>query len=131
MRKISKKQEVKNELYKMAKIEKKQELIAKCEWVGFFSNKSIPLSILPGFHHKLGRDGDLMTDKDNIEPIQNNTYHNDYHHRSIEYLLKQGWYIDFLDRCELFNPNVYNLELKRINKANIISDIELLERWID
>ena len=118
------------ELYNQAKVDKKNILVSAGNWVGFFSNKAIPNNVLPGYHHLLGRHGSLMYDIDNIMPIQNNTYHTEYHHRDIAYLLKQSWYVSFLEKCKEYHPNVYNIELKRMNKAGIIGDEVLLCLWI-
>ena len=67
------------------------------------------------FHHLMDKHGELLYDPNNIRPALRQ-FHSDYHHLSIDKLIEQKWYRDFLARIEEEFPKVYNKEQRRINK---------------
>lgn len=69
-------------------------------------------------HHLDGRDGDLLTDPDNLF-LAHRSCHSDYHHLSLAHLIKNGWYFTFLGRLKGMNSKVYIKQLNRLDKANI------------
>lgn len=79
-------------------------------------------------HHAMGRDGDLFTEWSYLFFAHFNC-HSDYHDKSVEYLMKTKWYLKFIDRLERFNRDVYNQELRRLNKAGIVDDSQFLKMY--
>lgn len=110
-------------LYEKTKAKKREDMIEGKYFRCFFSNKVLneDPNIKEPWHHALGREGDLLYDYRNIFPCIHE-YHQDYHNLSIDKLLKEQWYKDFLKRVEKMNKAVYNQELRRMNKAGIIDN---------
>jgi len=105
------------ELYNHAKIEVREELILKGEWTCFFNGKDLPLDFWE-FHHLLGKEGELLYTKSNIRPAIR-SYHTQYHHLDIQRLLDTDWYVPFIFKISDKYPEVFQIEARRIMKANI------------
>lgn len=67
-------------------------------------------------HHKMGRDGDLMVDKNNLV-LAHRGCHLHYHQLKVKYLLECKWYREFLNRIRISDPEVYQKELRRLEKG--------------
>lgn len=117
MRKISKKRQQQNELYKEAKANVRKKLLAEGKFVCFFSETSLPPDF-DDFHHLEGKDGEMLYKESNIRPAIW-TYHYPYHHTTVGKLLTSGWYPKFLKRIEKQYPQVFNIEMRKFDKAGI------------
>ena len=114
--------------YNQMKETKKADMIAGRFYRCFFSNKILDENIEWPWHHALGRKGNLLWEYKNIFPCIHE-YHTDYHDLSIDKLMKLDWYKEFLERVSRINHGVYNHELKRMNKGNIIDDEQYFKMY--
>ena len=106
-----------NALYEQAKANVREMLQEEGNWKCFFSCLVLP-DEFNEFHHLMDKHGDLLSDTQNIRPAIR-IFHNDYHQKSISFLIEQKWYRDFLVRIEEDFPEVYEKEMRRINKSGI------------
>lgn len=117
IKRISKKQERRINIYGEKKEEKKRILIKEGKWECLFTGKKFPIrGPMPGFHHLLGRDGDHMTDIDLIWPVYNEP-HRQYHDLDYEKIIKLDWYEGFINRLAKINKECHRLEIRRKEKA--------------
>ena len=70
-------------------------------------------------HHTEGREGDNLCDAKKLYRAHRKC-HNEYHHSSVSSLLGCEWYKSFLRRIEIELPEVYNREIRRIEKSGNI-----------
>ena len=118
---ISDKRKMDNEKYKAVKEKKKADLLAHNKFVCFFSGKPLDAKEDIEWHHLCNKDGSLLYEYDNIFPVIRK-YHTAYHHEDISTLLKEQWYVNFLDRVEEKKENnkyikcVFEKEARRIDK---------------
>ncbi|ANS04890.1 hypothetical protein [uncultured Mediterranean phage] len=119
MKQESKKQQAKKRAYKKAKAEVEKELKAQNKWVCIFTGRPIPDYITwkdIRWHHVLGRDGDLMTDKKFIRPyLDENAHTGDYgfHSKGVSELKSQYWWEGFMSRVKEIDYDLwYSLKLK-------------------
>ena len=103
-----------NALYEQAKINVRNKLQKEDNWKCFFSCLVLP-DEFNEFHHLMDKHGELLYDENNIRPAIRG-FHNDYHQKTVEYLLEQKWYVDFLVRIKEEFPEVWGKEQRRINK---------------
>ena len=137
IKKISDKRKVKMDAYRDMKKKKKEFMIErkyyKCIFCGSQLDPEDDENI--GFHHLTGRDNELLTEWDNIEPAHN-ACHSDFHHRSVEQLLKTKWYSHFCERLKSHSTNnrfkreAYNTELRRQQKAEVIDHEMYLKMYL-
>jgi len=113
---VSDKRKTDNLKYKEVKAIKQEEYSTKGIWVCFFSNEPLEISSLTSWHHLHGKSGKLLYQKDNIEPVLDK-YHMEYHHKDVDYLLNQPWYLKFLTRIEKSHPKLFAKEQRRIDKG--------------
>lgn len=104
----------------------KENEIYKC----FFCNAKLhdTEDIKADCHHTLGRDGDLFAEWSNLF-FAHRICHTNYHDKSVEWLMKTKWYLKFIDRLAKYNREVYNQELRRLNKAGIVDDSQFLKMY--
>ena len=117
---VSEKRKLLNKTYERKKEEKWQELIENKQNYCYFTNKLISArESIPDFHHSLGRDGDLLCDKEHMFPCYS-WPHREYHDMKYEYkdLIKIAWYFDWINRIKTISPIVYHKELYKIERAN-------------
>lgn len=109
-----------NDEYNRIKKEKWLELIEQGKNICFFTNKILDAKgLIPDFHHTLGRDGDLLCDKNYIFPVLSYA-HRQFHDLKHEYkeLEKIDWYFPWLERMKVSYPIIYFKEMRAIEKAN-------------
>ena len=111
-------------LYESVKAKKKKDQIENNYYKCFFCNRPLDNDLdIIDTHHALGRVGKLLTDYRNIF-FAHRQHHTDYHSMSVKQLFSQYWYKDFLLRLKRVNKNVYNQELRKLQKAGVI-DMEM------
>lgn len=123
----SKKYEKELVKYAQVKAKKRKDQIEGGYYKCFFCNQSLEhmKDDEVDTHHALGREGKLLTDYRNIF-FAHRICHNSYHDMSADQLLnKTQWYKPFLKRIMKMNKKVYQHELKRLYKANVI-DLQIL-----
>lgn len=109
-----------NNEYTRVKREKWEQLIKEGKNKCFFSDIWLDSKgPIPDFHHVIGRDGSLLTDKQFMFPVLFNPHRN-YHDLKHEYkeLEKINWYFPWLERMKKEIPIIYWKEMKSIEKAN-------------
>lgn len=109
-----------NDEYSRKKKEKWLELIEQDKNRCFFTDTWLdPKGPIPDFHHSLGREGDLLCDKEYMFPCLFKP-HRQYTDLQYTYdqLEKIDWYKPFLIRLKENYPILYEKELYRISKAN-------------
>jgi hypothetical protein len=118
-------------LYAQTKAKKREDMIEKGYFRCFFSNKPLDPSPNAGepWHHALGRKGSLLYEYKNIFPCIHE-YHMQYHDLDIKELMKTEWYPKFFTRVKQLNKNVYNKELRRMNKGGIIDDEQYFKMFL-
>jgi hypothetical protein len=84
----------------------------------FFSGGEIKEYERIVWHHLKGRTGKFYVDKEFLVPCLNE-YHNYYHFKSIEWLMEQFWYRDFLNRLKDKDTSLYHKELTKAIKAQL------------
>jgi len=90
----------------------------------FFSGKEI-IGVVH-YHHLKKRIGAFYIDKEWLVPAIDE-YHLDYHGKSIDWLLKQGWYAEiFLPNLRKKSGELYQKELRRQEKSHKLNP-ELFE----
>ena len=114
VKRTSSKRSQETALYEQAKINVRKKLQEKAKWKCFFSNIELEDSFNE-FHHLMDKHGSLLYDENNIRPAMR-SFHNDYHQKTIGYLLEQKWYQDFLVRIKDEFPEVWEKEQRRISK---------------
>lgn len=113
---VSEKQSKKLQDYEKGKREKEKQLRASGEWNCIFCGKPFGDSPCDGWHHLLGRDGDLVSDMRYIFPAHTRCHLFIYHYGTYELLSSQRWYPEFLDRIKAISPELYEKELNKENK---------------
>jgi hypothetical protein len=109
-----------NDEYTRIKKEKWSELISEGKNRCFFTDILLdPKGPIPDFHHVIGRDNSLLTDKQFIFPALFKP-HREYHDLKHEYkeLEKVDWYFPWLERMKTQIPIIYFKEMKCIERAN-------------
>ena len=67
-------------------------------------------------HHITGeRENEHLYDKEIMKPVIR-YYHTQYHSLSMDKLLREWWYRDYLGRISTSHPNLYAKELNKQNK---------------
>lgn len=118
MKQVSSKRAKALRVYNKIKAELEIELKEKGEWKCFFSGIPIPdyfnWKDVP-FHHLKSRDGDLLTDKKFIVPV-NNQYHTGdegYHNKPFSHLQTLWWWDGFMKRLKKVDYDLwYNHKLR-------------------
>lgn len=109
-----------NDEYSRVKKDKWLELIEQGKNKCFFTDILLdPKGPIPDFHHVIGKDGSLLTDKQFIFPALFNP-HRQYHDLKHEYkeLEKVNWYFPWLERMKKEIPIIYYKEMRSIERAN-------------
>lgn len=88
----------------------------------FFSGKEIPGRV--SWHHTNKRTGEFYLDKRWLVPSINE-YHIAYHFTPVEKLMKEPWYSGFLKRLRKLSEALYQKEMKKFEKANILFEEDL------
>lgn len=114
MKKISNKRAIQNKEYKKVCAEIRSD---ESKQFCIFCYKSVDKH--SDIHHLKGRDGDLMTDKDNLF-LAHRECHTHYHHSTVKVLFDLGWYDNFLVRLFTISEEAYNREVNRIDKSDIV-----------
>lgn len=83
----------------------------------FFSGLEIQGTV--SYHHLKGRTGVFYTDKEWLVPVDNK-YHLMFHFTTVEELMKEPWYEGFLKRLRFKSEELYQKELKKIDKSGIL-----------
>lgn len=118
--KESKKRKEEHKYYKEVKQEIRQELEAIKAYNCFFCGQ--PMGTEFGFHHLMGRDGTWYLDKKYMVPAHNDCHVFKYHSFTVEQLLKEAWYSDFLSRLKSLDPKLWEKEMKKQYKAGLFDD---------
>lgn len=106
--------------YEEVKKQKREDMISGQYFKCFFTNTTLDENGNEGWHHAIGRVGNLLYDYRNIFPVLD-IPHREYHDLPIEKLIKTWWYPGFIKRIKAMNKRVYNKELDRFLKAKVIS----------
>ena len=107
---VSNKRQAALRAYDRVKAELEAELKAKGEWRCFFSG--LPLSDNAVWHHIIGRENDLLTDKKFLRPVLHE-YHVEYHDQPFSKLKSEWWWDGFMNRLKALDENVwYNHKLR-------------------
>ena len=114
IRRVSEKKKNELELYKQAKENIRNKLIAKKKFKCFFSNEDLPLDY-NRFHHLKGRVGKLLYDENNLVPAIDE-YHLKYHDLSVEKLQEEWWYNIFLENLKKKDNSLYEKEINKYLK---------------
>jgi hypothetical protein len=117
-------------LYEKVKEVKKKDMIEGGYYRCFFSNKPLDENVSWPWHHALGRKGSLLYEYKNIFPCIDE-YHKEYHDLSVQALMRTEWYPRFFERVRKQNRNVYNKELRRMNKGGIIDDEQFFKMYLN
>ena len=88
----------------------------------FFSGEEITGIVT--FHHTNKRTGKFYLDKRWLVPCINE-YHLAYHFTPVEKLIKEPWYNGFLQRLRKLSEDLYQKEMKKFEKAEIVFQEDL------
>ncbi len=108
--------------YSQVKSEMREEMIANGTYNCFFCG--LPMGQEKCFHHLKGRDGMLYIDREYLVPAHNECHVYKYHWLSIEFLIKETWYPQFLSRLKAKDEQLYYKELKKQEKGLLFGDDE-------
>jgi hypothetical protein len=78
-------------------------------------------------HHLKGRDGFLFIDPDWLVLAHNDCHFWKYHKLSIEVLSKLPWWNSFLTRLQAKSEELYQLEMKKFEKAKPVNRLNPLK----
>jgi len=81
----------------------------------FFCGQKV--TIFEGLHHLKGRTGDYLLDKEWWCVVHNQCHALDYHQSNAEQRTKQVWFNDFLSRLKAKSTDLYNKEMKKLEKS--------------
>ena len=138
MKRVSTKRAVQEKEYAKIKKEKKDYMVDKGYYRCIFCNSKLDPDDDDhvGWHHLTGRDGELISEWANIVP-GHNLCHSNFHHFSVDGLMKNKWYVHFLDRLKNSADNneyfrqAYNNELRRLQKAGVYDNEMFLKMYIN
>jgi hypothetical protein len=85
----------------------------------FFCNKRI-IGIV-SHHHLIGRDGEDLINEKYIVDSHNSCHVEEYHQRSVEILVTYDWYDGFLLRLKAIDIKLWEKEIYKQVKANIMT----------
>lgn len=112
MKQISSKRAIQLRHYNHVKQELETELKERGEWRCFFSG--LPLDENKGWkdyawHHAIGRDGDMLTDKKFLRPVLDNFHTGDegYHNKPFSYLKNLWWWDGFMSRLKALDEDLW------------------------
>ena len=88
----------------------------------FFSGEEIQGIVT--FHHTNKRTGKFYLDKKWLVPCINE-HHLAYHFTPVEKLMKKTWYNGFLQRLRNLSEELYQKEMKKFEKANVLFEENL------
>lgn len=107
---MSKKQQARDRAYKIAKIERAEELKAEGKWVCFFTGEPIP-DYLTGdkvpVHHLIGRKEDDLVDKKFFAFYLYEECHKAIHEMEIEKLVLQPWWSVYMANLKETDSDLY------------------------
>ena len=110
MKQVSNKRQAALRAYDRVKAELEMELKAKGEWRCFFSG--LPINDNAVWHHVIGRENDLLTDKKFLRPVLHES-HAAYHDQPFSKLKNEWWWYGFMQRLKELDENVwYNHKLR-------------------
>lgn len=96
--------------YDRVRNEIETELKASGKWMCFFSG--LPLHEDAVFHHLIGRENELLTDKKFLVPVLHE-YHQRYHDVPFSKLKNEWWWDGFMKRLKEKDENLwYNHKLR-------------------
>ena len=104
MKQISSKRAIQLRHYEKVKQELEVELKERGEWRCFFSG--LPLGEKAVFHHLVGRENDLLTDKKFLRPVLHE-YHMKYHDVPFSKLKTEWWFSGFMDRLKALDEDLW------------------------
>lgn len=84
----------------------------------FFCDKEV--KIFQGLHHLKGRVGNYLLDKLWWVVVHNECHVENYHQSNAEQRIKQVWWKGFLGRLRLKSEDLYQKEIKKIEKAGLL-----------
>ncbi len=122
----SKKRKKEEVIYEGVKATKQKDLIDARQWRCLFSNIELDDVSSYGWHHVIGRDGELVYDYNNVFPALWE-YHYAYHQLSVDTIIKQRWYKDFFIRLKELNLVAFKNEYRRISKTE--SGIKFIKEY--
>jgi len=112
MKQISDKRAVQLRHYNRIKAELEEELKARGEWVCVFSGVPLNENEPAIFHHLIGRENDLLTDKKFLRPVLHE-YHTMYHDQPFSKLKTMWWWSGFLQRVKAIDEDLwYSFSIK-------------------
>ena len=138
IKKVSTKRAVQEKEYAKIKKEKKEYMIDKGYYRCLFCNSKLDPEDDDdvGYHHLIGRDGELISEWSNIAPAHN-LCHSHFHHSTVEQLMKGKWYAHFCNRLKEGAKNneyfrqAYNNELRRLQKSGVYDNEMFLNMYIN
>jgi len=85
----------------------------------FFTDKEINETI--SWHHLRGRTGKFYIDKEWLVPALND-YHLEFHFATIDYLLAQPWYSEFMEKLKKKDYHSYCKQKRKEEKSKELFD---------
>ena len=104
MKKVSDKRAAELRHYDRVKKELEKELKELGNWFCFFSGIPLPPDSPLYPHHLVGKENDLLIDKDNLVPCLWE-YHRKWHDEPLSKLKNEWWFDGFMERLKLKNRN--------------------------
>jgi len=104
-------------IYKLAKAERKKELIAESEYRCIFCTLPFYDTVTPDWHHLKGRDGDLFIDKRYLYPAHTKCHIEDYHQATVKHMKMMFWYEGFLNRLKDIDIDLWNKEKRKEDRS--------------
>jgi predicted GIY-YIG superfamily endonuclease len=123
--KKSKKREAQLSEYKENTIIPDEDTNKRGEKICFFCDTEIKGQV--SHHHLNGRDGEKLNDKKYIVDSHNTCHVHLYHSSSLDLITKLNWYQGFLLRVKDIDVELWEKELLKQVKANIITNEEYLK----
>lgn len=106
MKQISSKRAIQLRHYEKVKQELETELKAKGEWRCFFSGYPLNTEEKAIFHHLVGRENDLLTDKKFLRPVLHE-FHVKYHDVPFSKLKTEWWWNGFMQRLKALDEDLW------------------------
>jgi hypothetical protein len=116
----SKKRKEEKKTYKQVKDELRAEMIANGTYNCFFCG--LPMGGGKGFHHLKGREGQLYIDPKYLVPGHNLCHVEIYHRYTVDKLLRETWYAQFLSRLKAIEEKLYWDEMKKQDKGLLFTE---------
>ena len=115
--KESKKRKEEHKYYKQLCQELWDELVAEGKNYCFFCGKKMEKR--EDFHHIRGRVRDNYLNREYIVPAHNDCHVWKYHQASIEQLMREPWYEEFMNRLREIDSQSYYKERNKLTKAEL------------